>query len=144
MISVVTLACPAMCCRAHCLVMGHSATRPIVFSKIASPPALSRAARRKTMNDHRAIEALRRRLATGGNNNRVAFSSSQIESIIERFGLPAALRSRAFTIPAYASRRASAFVTPPVEPEDKDRQFTFVISDPGVDRSNDTIAINGW
>jgi HK97 family phage prohead protease len=35
-------------------------------------------------------------------------------------------------------------VAPPVESEDKDRQFTFTISDPTVDRSNDTIAINGW
>ena len=91
-----------------------------------------------------ALEALRRRLTTGGNSNRIAFTSTQIEGLIERFNLPAALRTRAFQIPAYASRRASAFVTPAVEPEDKDRQFTFVISDPGIDRSNDTIAITGW
>ena len=43
------------------------------------------------------IEALRRRLGAGGNQNRINFTSTQIEGIIERFGLPAGLaRSRAF------------------------------------------------
>ena len=85
------------------------------------------------------IDALRRRLTAGG--NRIAFTSSQIESLIQRFNSPPDLRSRAFTIPAYAGKRASAFVAPPAEPADPSRSFTFVISDPSVDRSNDTIAI---
>src|SRR5262249_22013159 len=74
--------------------------------------------------------------------NRIAFSATQIEQVIERFHVPQGT-TRAFGFASYTTRLAPA-AAPMVEKGNTDRTFTFTISTPAVDRAGDSIAIAGW
>ncbi len=85
------------------------------------------------------LEAVTRRLY--GSANRVSWSAGDVERIAARLGVAG------LAVPSVVARtvQSSPAAAPVIRAaEDASRQFTFVISTGSVDRSSDSIAVDGW
>src|SRR5262245_24416177 len=91
------------------------------------------------------LEGFRRRLQGRGGANRVHFTPSQIQKIVNHFD-GKLLNPSDCQLSSYVKHISLARPNfeLKVDPADSARQFTFVISTQTIDRTGDTIAVDGW
>lgn len=96
-------------------------------------------------NNYR-VDLLKRRLASG---NRIAFSSSQLAEVVDRFtssALPSLRRGREMLSYRRTLGPITSKIEAPSSPSSGDpaREYTFTISSNAIDRAGDTVNASGW